>query len=166
MVLVWEGIGPLHKSFFSDAEATQALAADLGPWLRETVDVTIRYNSEDMVGDILIKLAPDQLRRPPAASGERIQLQDLAPITKALAAYRSTVAGRFDYRVESFRVRLESYRGARVCQFLLAGAPPPDGSLISPCVSVNGQKQCGEPSEAGVLFSAAVAADVRACLDL
>lgn len=166
VVLIWEGIGNLYKNFFSDQDAVTSLAAGLGPHLADPVDVTVRYNAEDSVGDILIKLRPGQLTEPITATGDTIQLQGLAPVTTALATYRSTIASRFDFRVESFRVSLESYRGARVCQLTLAGKPPPDGRLISPCVTVNGQKQCGQPTEAGVTFSAAVASDIRACLDL
>lgn len=95
-----------------------------------------------------------------------IALQDLAPITTALATYRSTIAANFDFRVESFRVRLESYRGARVCQFSIAGVPPPDGRLVDPCVSINGQSVCGQPTEQGVQFPADTAASIAACLDL
>ena len=165
VVLIWEGIGNLYKNFFSDQESVTALAEGLGPHLQDPVDVTIRYNNEDSVGDILIKLRPDQLTRPVSVQGETIGLQDLAPITAALASYRSSIASRFDFRVEAFRVSLEAYRGARVCQFTIAGKPPPDGRLISPCVTVNGQEQCGQPSAEGVTFSAAVAKDIRACLD-
>jgi len=165
VVLVWEGIGPLYKNFFSTPDAVTVLAEGLGPHLADPVDVTIRYNTEDSVGDIFVRLRPDQLKRPVSTSGDEIALQDLAPITTALAAYRSQIAAQFDFRVESFRVSLESYRGARVCQLVLAGQPPPDGRLISPCVMVNNQKQCGQPKASGVSFPPGVAADVRACLD-
>lgn len=165
VVLVWEGISDLYKSFFSDRDAVTELAAGLGPWLESPADVTIRYNTEDSVGDILIKLRPGQMRQPVSVDGDVVGLQGLAPITVALATYRSTIASRFDFRVESFRVSLESYRGARVCQLSLAGAPPPDGRLISPCVSINGHRVCGQPTSAGVRFPAQSAADLAACLE-
>jgi hypothetical protein len=165
VVLVWEGISALYKSFFSDPEAVTELAEGLGPHLGSPVDVIIRYNTEDSVGDIIIQLRPDQLREQVPVSGDTIQLQALAPITTAMATYRSSMAARFDVRVESFRVSVESYRGARVCQLTPAGRPPPDGRLVSPCVTINGVEQCGQPSAEGVTFTPEVAAAVRACLD-
>ena len=165
VVLVWEGISGLYKGFFSDRDAVTELAEGLGPWLESPVDVTIRYNAEDSVGDILVKLRPGQLRQPVSVDGDTIDLQGLAPVTVALAAYRSSIASRFDFRVESFRVSLESYRGARVCQLTLAGAPPPDGRLISPCVQINGQGICGQPTQEGVVFPSQSAADLAVCLD-
>jgi hypothetical protein len=165
VVLVWEGISGLYKGFFSDTDAVTELAEGLGPWLESPVDVTIRYNAEDSVGDILIKLRPGQLRQPVLVDGDTIDLQGLTPITSALATYRSSIASRFDFRVESFRVSLESYRGARVCQLMLAGAPPPDGRLISPCVLINGEGVCGQPTQAGVIFPTPSAVALAACLD-
>ena len=162
---MWEGISGLYKGFFSDRDAVTELAEGLGPWLESPVDVTIRYNAEDSVGDILVKLRPGQLRQPVSVDGDTIDLQGLAPVTVALAAYRSSIASRFDFRVESFRVSLESYRGARVCQLTLAGAPPPDGRLISPCVQINGQGICGQPTQEGVVFPSQSAADLAVCLD-
>ncbi len=166
VVLVWEGIGQLHKGFFSDQEAVTELAVDLGGHLKPPADIHIRYDSQEMIGSIRLRLAPDALVHPVIAEGNRIDLQALAPITTALAGYRSGVAARFDFRVESFKVGIESYRGPRVCAFSLAGPPPPDGKLVSPCVEINGQQQCGEATPAGVTFSTEAAEHIRACLDI
>ena len=166
VVLVWDGIGPLHKSFFSDQEAVTELATDLAGHLKPPADVHVRYDSQEMLGDIQLRLAPDALVSPVAATQERVNLQALVPITTALASYRSNVAARFDFRVESFRVGIESYRGHRICQLSLAGTPPPDGTLISPCVTINGQQHCGEAAAEGVTFSQEAAAHLRACLDV
>jgi hypothetical protein len=170
VVLVWEGIGSLHKGFFSNLEPYSELTADLTGHLKSPADLYIRYNSEEMLGHIRLRLAPDALTATPSAissaTGDRIDLQALAPITTALASYRSSVAARFDFRVESFRVGIESYRGPRICIFSLAGPPPPDGTLVSPCVEINGQQQCGEATPEGVTFSKEAADHIRACLDI
>ena len=166
VVLVWDGIGSLHKGFFSDPEAVTELATDLAGHLKPPADVHIRYNSQDMIGDITLRLAPDALVVPVAASQDQLNLQALSPITTALASYRSSVAARFDFRVENFRVGIESYRGHRICELGLAGAPPPDGKLISPCVDINGQQHCGEVSASGVTFSPEAAEGLRACFDV
>jgi hypothetical protein len=165
VVLVRDGIGQLHKGFFSDQEAVTELATDLAGHLKPPADVHIRYDSQELMGSIKLRLAPDALVAPVAASGEKINLQALAPITTALASYRSNVAARFDFRVESFRVGIESYRGHRICQLSLAGPPPPDGALISPCVDINGHQHCGESAVDGVTFSTEAAEHLRACFD-
>ena len=166
VVLVWEGISALHKGFFTDLELYSELTSDLTGHITSPVDLYIRYDSEEMIGDIRLRLAPDALPQDPSTAGDRIDLQALAPITTALASYRSNVAARFDFRVESFRVGIESYRGHRICSFSLAGKPPPDGRLISPCVEINGQQECGAAAPGGVVYSPEAAAHIKACLDI
>ncbi|MDG1481620.1 MAG: hypothetical protein P8R54_18645 [Myxococcota bacterium] len=166
VVLVWEGIGALHKGFFTDMELYSELTSDLTGHIASPVDLYIRYDSADMIGDIRLRLAPGALARVPSTAGDRIDLQALAPLTTALASYRSSVAARFDFRVESFRVGVESYRGHRICSFSLAGEPPPDGRLLSPCVEINGQQECGVASPDGVVYSPEASAHIRACLDI
>lgn len=166
IVFVWEGISALYQSFLSDVEVVTGLSAALTGEVRGPANVYVRYDSEHHRGSMRLQLRPDTLLKPPRRSGDTIALQDLAPLTTALASYRSGVASRKDYRLESFKVGLESFRGARSCIFHVAGTPPPDGHLVSPCVEINGQQKCGDPSPAGVTFPPDVAADVAACLDL
>ena len=165
VVLVWSGISPLYKSFFSNTEAATELATGLAGLVGSPADVYIRYDSEELLGDIQLRLRPGLLQQPVRVTGDRIQLQDLTPITAALAAYRSSIAARFDIRVESFQVGIESFRGAQSCQFSIAGPPPPDGRLISPCVEITGTSVCGEPGVDGVLFPPEIAQTIRRCLD-
>jgi hypothetical protein len=166
VVLVWEGIGPLHKGFFSDAQATTGLSVGLAGTVKAPANVYVRYDSATFVGSVRLQLRPDTLRLPVRHQGEVVALADLAPITQALAAYRSDVAGRYDVRVQSFSVGIESFRGADGCVFGVAGAPPPDGTVVSPCVVVGGQQRCGQPEAEGVRFPPEVARAIKACLDL
>jgi len=163
--LQWSGVGNLHKSFFTDTDVIQQLSADLTGEVRSPAPIAVRYDSKAFMGQIHLLLDPGALPRPVGGSGDVIQLQDLAPLTTALARYRSAVASRFDLRVESFSVAIESVRSGRACTFRVAGPPPPDGRLVSPCVRINGADRCGEPTPEGVRFAADAAADVRACLD-
>jgi hypothetical protein len=71
---------------------------------------------------------------------------------KALATYRSAVGGRFDVRVTSFHVGIESFRGSSHCRFAAGGDPPPDGRSIDPCVLLNGQERCGAVGGWGLVF--------------
>ena len=163
--LQWTGVGNLHKSFFSDTAVVQQLSADLTGAVRSPAPIAVRYDSKAFTGQIHLLLDPGALSVPVSGSGDVIQLQDLVPLTTALARYRSAVAARFDLRVESFSVAIESVRPGRACTFRVAGPPPPDGRLVSPCVRINGADRCGEPTPDGVRFTADAAADVRACLD-
>jgi len=162
--ITWDGIGPLHKGYFQDREAMTRLSQDLAPWLTETVQLHIRYDSEEFVGHLLIRVPPEQLRRPPK-TGELFELAALAPLTTALATYRDDLASRFDFRIASFHIGLEFFRGPTHCQVAAAGSFPPDGTQVSPCVLVNSEERCGLPEAGGVRFPERDADPIRSCLE-
>ena len=164
LVFVWHSVGPLYQGFFTTQDVITALAVELGPWVSGRVNIAVHWNEEDDIGRIRIVLLPGTLRQPVRATADSVHLQDLAPITTALARYRSALAARFDLRIESFRVEVESVRGARACVISLTGTPPPDGRVLNPCVHINGVESCGQPSAAGVRFEPKVAADLQRCL--
>ena len=165
VLLVWDNVGDLYQSFFSHTGPISDLSMGFAGHANGPVNVHIRWDQEAFVGTIRMRILPGTLVSPPLGQDELVPLQQLAPLTTALATYRSDVASRFDVRVASFKVALESFSGARHCVFDVAGKPPPDGRLISPCVVINGKERCGTPESAGVRFSAEVAADIRACLE-
>lgn len=160
--IIWEGIGALHKSYFSEQEGVTALSVALAPYIQGTVQLKIFFNQEEHLGKIRIQLPPGSLIN--LVPGSPAQLQQLAPITAALAVYRDHVANRFDLRVQSFHIGLDFFRGPVHCGFVAGGDPPPDGRLISPCVLVNGQEQCGLPTAAGVVFQADAGKKIERCL--
>jgi hypothetical protein len=164
VVLVWTGIGDLHKGFFTTSELVTRLAADLHGTVAAPANVHIRFDSRWHKGWIQLKLLPGTLRLPIGDAGAVVNLQALAPITSGLAHYRSAVAGRFDMRVDSFKVGIEAFRGAKHCVFGVAGLPPPDGRAVSPCVEINGTEHCGVPETGGMRFEASVAETIRECL--
>lgn len=164
--LSWDQISTLHRSFFSDPALKRTLALALAPHISGTPEVEVSYDPVAVRGRILLKVPPGGLKRPVTQRGDRIQLQDLHPLTEALDAYRLAMGSRYDLRLLNFRVRVELRGGGRTCVFGPAGDPPPDGEIISPCVSVGGQPECGEASLEGVRFAPPVAAAVRACLGL
>lgn len=166
VVLVWDGISHLHQSFFADPDIVTSLSAGLTGEVRGPANVYVRYDATNFRGSVRLQVLPDTLVRKPRRTGDALLLQDLAPITVALARYRSDVASQKDLRIESFKVGIESFRGPRACIFEVAGRPPPDGRLVSPCVEINGKQQCGSPTPEGVRFPADVAADIATCLDL
>lgn len=166
LVLVWQGIGNLHRSFFSNSDSTTALSAGLAGRVKGPANIYVRHDAEEFVGSIRLQLRPDTLLSDVGIAGNHVQLQDLSPITRALAAYRSHVASRTDFRIESFHVGIESFRGPKSCIFGVAGTPPPDGSLVDPCVELGGQEVCGVPEPEGVRFPADAVATIKRCLDL
>ncbi len=94
--ITWDGVGALYKAFFQDQKRITQLSKDLAPWLEEPVQLFIHYDSEDFLGQIVVRVPPDGLRIQPRfdpSSGSlpegQVMLSDLAPITTALATYRS-----------------------------------------------------------------------------
>lgn|GEM_PF-1496621 len=164
VLLVWDNVGDLYQSFFSHREPVTTLSEDLTGYANGPVNVHIRWDQENFLGTIRLRILPDTLLSPDLGTGNTVPLQALAPLTTALATYRADVASRFDVRVASFKVALESFSGARHCVFPIAGKPPPDGRVVSPCIQLNGQERCGTPGPAGVEFAPNIAEDIRACL--
>lgn len=164
VLLVWDNISDLYRSFFSRTEPQTRLSGDLAGYANGPVNLHVRWDQEAFSGAIRLRILPDTLVSPQLGEGGLVPLQALAPLTTALATYRSDVSSRFDIRIESFEVSLESFSGARHCVFPIVGKSPPDGRLLSPCVWLNGQERCGTPQPEGVLFSPDVADDLRACL--
>lgn len=164
VLLVWDNISDLYRSFFSKTEVVANLSEGLTGYANGPVNLHIRWDEAALVGTIRLRILPDTLIDPQLGEGKKVPLQALAPLTTAIATYRAEVASRFDIRVASFSVALESFSGARHCVFPVVGTPPPDGRLLSPCVQLNGEERCGTPQPDGVVFAADVAEDLRACL--
>jgi len=165
LVFSWHEVGPLYQGFFLDQVAVTQLATDWSGRLAGRANVHVYWDEANDIGRIRLQLLPGTLTNPVGGEGEVLRLQDLAPLTEPLARYRERLAGQFDVRIASFRVELESVRGARLCVVSIIGGHPPDGRVISPCVEFNGQEVCGRPEAAGVRFTADQAEDLRACLD-
>ncbi len=164
--LTFAGVAPLHRTFFSDTQATEQLGRSMHGYHADPAPIQVSFNSETHTGIIQLQIEPDAILVPVHAQADTIRLSDLAPITVALASYRSDLASRLDFRIESFRVRLFSVRGLTSCVIDIAGIAPPDGRALSPCVVVDGEEHCGQPGERGVVFSRGVAKKIATCLDL
>ena len=146
--LQFDGVGDLHQRYFGDSEIVTRLATDLGACFKERAVLRISYDSEKRIGRIRIYADPKTLTCIPTRTGDTVDLAAIEPIGRGLAAYRDTIAGRFDYRVASFRIDLEALAGMHLCRLDLAGQFPPDGSTWSACVSLQGEQVCnGEPTD-------------------
>lgn len=164
--IAFHGVSSLHQSFFSDVESRARLGRNLAGLVTDPARLSVAFDSEAHLGTLQIDLGPQALRLPIQHQGDTIRLADIAPVTVALASYRSAIAARYDYRIQSFRIHLLSVRGLHSCLFSLTGGNPPDGRTLSPCVTLDGEEHCGEPGATGVRFTPEVASQVRACLDL
>lgn len=165
VALTFQGVGPLHMGFFNEAQALGDLGLDLGPHLRDTAQVLIYYDSKEFQGTIHLKVPPGLLVAPVPVEGERVDLGALAPLTTALAAYRSAIASRYDVRVQNFAVGLDFFRGSTHCLVQPTGPLPHDGALVSPCVRVGAEELCGTPEPGGVRFGREALATLRSCLN-
>lgn len=165
VVLVWDGISPLHKSFFTDGPAVAQLGRDLVGSVEVPANVYVAFDSNRHIGRIHLRLLPGTGRGLSAAKNTSVDLNKISPILQALARYRSAVAARYDTRVEAFRIGLEAFRGPKHCLFGAAGTLPPDGTVIDPCVQINSQSFCGEASGELLVFEAEVASVIHDCLN-
>lgn len=146
------GVGELHKGFLSDPSLVGRLGKELGSCVNGTAQVLIRWNAEERVGWIQLKVPPDGLACMPVAhpSGGW-DLTPLVPVTRALANYRDGAAANYDFRFASFTVGASFTRGANQCLLKIAGQHPPDGTAFSPCVDIAGVSACsGLDEDAGV----------------
>lgn len=146
--LQFDGVGDLHQRYFGDPAIVTQLATDLGACFKDRAVLRIAYDTEKRIGRIRLYADPATLTCRPGRTGDAVDLSALEPIGRGLAAYRDTVAGRFDYRVASFRIDLEALSGMHLCRLDLAGQFPPDGSTWSACVSLQGEQVCnGAPTD-------------------
>lgn len=142
LVLEFEGLGALHKSFFTDERVTSELQKRLLGHVNGAVGLVVSYDSGRGLGSIRIQAESDQFTRP-LGGPEAVDLESAVPLTKTVAFYRDWVASNFDFRVQNFDVSLELTRGSNVCTFKPEGAPPPDGTQISPCFMAGSEEVCG-----------------------
>ena len=163
VVLVWEGISPLHQSFFSDAVAVEQLGRDLALSVEPPANVYVSFDSHRHIGRILLRLLPGTGKDLVGAAKE--PPKGVSPVLQALARYRDAVASRYDTRVSAFHIGLDSYRGTTHCRFGAAGPLPPDGTVVDACVLLNGQSVCGVPTAGGGLeFEPETFARLELCL--
>ena len=164
VVLVWEGVASLHKGFFSESDFVEQLGKDLAGHVKPPVNVYISFDSNRHIGRILVRLLPETGVGLWQGSESEVRLSSISPVLQALARYRSSVAQRFDTRVNAFRVGVESFRGAQHCRFGAAGLPPPDGTVVDRCVLLNGQDTCGVGEGSMLTFEPKAAEQIKNCL--
>jgi len=164
VVVVWQGISPLHKTFFIDDGAMDQLGRDLAGHVQGPANVVISFDSKRHIGRILLRLLPGTGVGLEPGEANDLNLGVLSPLLQGLARYRSRIAARYDTRVESFHVGIDSVRGPYHCRFSAVGPRPPDGTVVDGCVQVNEVDQCGVSGDAGIRFDAKTAEAIRACL--
>ena len=164
VVLVWEGIAPLHKGFFSEPAFVRQLGRDLAGWVKPPVNVYVSFDSNRHIGRVQVRLLPDTGQGLLRTDDAKLDITAISPVLQALARYRGAVAQRFDTRVNAFHVGIESFRGAQYCRFGAAGTPPPDGTVVDRCVILNGVERCGTGPGESLVFSDAHRKQIESCL--
>lgn len=144
------GVGDLHRGWFADPAIAGPLSIGLGECMSGLTVVSIRYDEQTRIGRIRLVVHTPASFTCSIGRGTTVSLEPLQPVGRALAAYRDSVAGSFDYRVASFRIELEVRSGLEICELDLAGQFPPDGSTWSPCVNLGGDIGCAGPRDVGV----------------
>jgi hypothetical protein len=164
VILIWEGIANLHKSFFLDEDAVAQLGRDLKPHIQGPANVVVSFDMKHHIGRIRLRLLPKTAIGLSFGQGDRVGIRGVSALLQALARYRSAVAARYDVRVEAFKISVDAYRGATHCRMGAAGAQPPDGRVVDACVEINGLAHCGRADTKGIRFEPAVAKTIRSCL--
>ncbi|MEC9388812.1 MAG: hypothetical protein VX944_01945 [Myxococcota bacterium] len=162
VTLVWDGLSPLHQSFFSDASAVEQLGRDLAAHVQPPANVYVSFDSHRHIGRILLRLLPDT--GVGLLGTDSDLLTGVSPVLQGLARYRDAVASRYDTRVAAFRIGVDSYRGTTHCRIGASGPLPPDGTVVDACVLINSQRVCGVPSVDGVDFGPSTVEALRKCL--
>ena len=163
--LIWNGIGPLYKGFFTEQVPLTELSKRLAPHVAPPAQLHISWDQDAMLGGIRLEVPPGGFRTEPTVTEGVLSVSQLTPITVALAAYRDAIAGRFDIRIQSFVVGLDRTRGPAQCRIGITGTPPPDGANLDPCLLLNGRSVCGTEGPAGLRFTGDALKIVRRCFE-
>lgn len=163
--LIWDGIGPLYKGFFTAQEPLTELALRLASHVVPPAQLHVSWDQAEMLGGIRLVVPPGGFRHEPTVTDGVLAVDPLTPITVALAAYRDDVSARFDIRIQSFVVGLDRTKGPAQCRIGIAGTPPPDGADLDPCLTLNGQQACGAKGPGGLRFTGDALLVVRRCFD-
>ncbi len=163
--LIWHGIGPLYKGFFTEQGPLTELSRRLAPHVVPPAQLHISWDQEQMLGGIRLEVPPGGFRAEPTVSDGVLAVAGLTPITVALAAYRDAISGRFDIRIQSFVVGLDRTKGPAQCRIGIAGTPPPDGADLDPCLTLNGQEHCGAEASGGLRFTGDALKVLGRCFD-
>ena len=163
LFIEFDGIGALHKSFFMDERVTAQLQQRLRGHVDGAVGILVGFNHRSGRGNIRIQVSPERLTVP-LGQKTLLDLNSVVPLTKTAAFYRDWVASNFDFRVLNFDVGLDVTPNRTVCAFELDGAPPPDGSKLAPCFTVDGAEVCGNLQDMKLSISPAHHEAVGRCL--
>lgn len=166
--LTFFNITPFYKGLFATRERVLALGEGLGGCLTDNAQVHVSYNNETRIGKVMLKVPPGVFSCPTPHIDGGVDLSALEPLGVALSEYRGDIAAKADIRIQSFQLGLTLTRGTRVCDVMLGGVKPEDGTRFHPCVSMAGEERCARgETDAGVqrfVFDDAEAASyLQAC---
>lgn len=140
-------VGDLHQGWFSQPEIATALSKGLGACMATHSVIKIAYDDAEHTGSIRLVVDTPKAFRCEVQGAESVDLSAFAPLGKALARYRDTVAGKFDYRVSSFAIEIEALSGTKLCELEFFGQFPPDGTTFRACANLGGDRQCVGPEK-------------------
>jgi len=156
----WSNISAMHRDVMLAADAKALLGRGLiGLVGAPPAPIRVSYDAVAVRGEIaLVVESAAAITVAPRFSAGGVDLAPLAPITRALVAYRQRVA-RMDMRFHNFRAAV--WVGG--CRLEAAEQRPYDGGVLSPCVGVAGAEVCGEAESEGVRLPAPALDELRRC---
>lgn len=140
--LKFKGVGRLYRGFFAEKAGVQALGKGLAGCVAGEASVVVTYDDTHRIGRIVVDVPVQALTCHGALGEDGLELSGLAPLGKAVAAWRDDIASKKDLRVWSFKVGVAVRDGMGGAILWARGQYPTDGSTFSPCVGVDGIERC------------------------
>lgn len=148
--LRFTGVGALHRKFFADPTLVADLPASLAGCVPGPIGLAVRWSDAEMAGSVQVEVEAGALRCAARADGATLDVTALAPMLKAVAAWRDRVAAGRDLRVAAFRTGVVVRGAAGEVALWGAGRGETAGLAVEPCVDLDGGQVCAVGDAAGL----------------
>ena len=162
IALQFDGLSRTLRGYFRDPEILNGVGATLHGVVAPPANVHVSASGAS--GVIKAVVTPGALNSPLLTPGGQVDLSVLTPITTSMVGYRELVAGKFDFRVQSFDASVSVVGESSWCTFTATGQHPPTGEEISECFDVDGEELCGVVTGTMLHLTDDVAAKLGECL--
>ena len=143
----WKNVGPLHRGFIGDLERGQFLREQLNFLATPEVTLISSWSDQQASGTLRLKLyTPNALSEGPNSNSRWATLTQAA---QAMTDFRTQIGGRFDVRLLSFEIEIETVQG---CVFNVLERTASKTAVLSPCFELPDTKtSCATVNNSGQL---------------
>ena len=143
----WTNVGPLHRGFIGDPERGQRLREQLN--ILETPEVTLSssWSDHNASGSLRLRLYTPNVLSQDQNTHSRWAI--LGQVAQAMTDFRAQIGGRFDIRLLSFEIELETVQG---CVFNVLERTSSKTAVLSPCFELSDKStSCAKIDDSGQL---------------